>query len=111
MSARPSKLGGREASTFTLAPSTVEALARHADETGESRGKFIDRLVAAATTGHLAQAIQELETVRKPYHASNEKESEAHHRAIGGLSGCLYHLARIAGRDDLAERALGIAGK
>ena len=45
MSARPSKLGGREASTFTLAPSTIARLTMLADASGMSRGRIIDRAV------------------------------------------------------------------
>ena len=46
MSARPSKLGGREASTFTLAPSTIARLTMLSDASGMSRGRIIDRAVA-----------------------------------------------------------------
>jgi hypothetical protein len=98
---------GRVAVSYLLAPDTVAALRSRSEASGAPMSRVIDQAVAALNTAPLRAAIAELETASKTYARGDEDAIAAHWRAIGALSVCLSRMARAAGEDELADRALG----
>jgi hypothetical protein len=109
MSARQSRIG-RTPVSYMLAPETVEALTRLSNDTGESRGKIIDRAIAKLDTPRLGALVRELERVARPFRHADEDSIAEHHRAIGALAAEVAMLVRDLGNAALEVRAIATIG-